>query len=183
MAEVIRHGGGVVAMYDEASIINGMTKCGYSEREARKFANDGCWEVQVPGATNFAYIPFDGLQIFNRAIGLKDDSPERDFKNIDEIFAAFKSELQKAIDEIFKREVTDAFVNCINESYPTTVVDVFTDGCIENVLAYDELGPRYTVHSPHFRRRTVFPKRQCRCSACRRQKPGLFDSRGNVGIF
>ena len=25
------------------------------------FANDGCWEVQIPGKTCFGYFPFDGL--------------------------------------------------------------------------------------------------------------------------
>ena len=53
MAEVIRHGGGVVAAYNNDQIVEELVDFGYDIREARDFANDGCWEVQVPGKTLF----------------------------------------------------------------------------------------------------------------------------------
>ena len=52
-AEVIRHGGGVVAFYNEETVLKALTKAGYPIQEARQFANDGCWEVQIPGKTYF----------------------------------------------------------------------------------------------------------------------------------
>jgi hypothetical protein len=48
-AEVVRHCGGVVAFYGETSVIRSLVSYGYDEAEARQFANDGCWEIQVPG--------------------------------------------------------------------------------------------------------------------------------------
>ncbi|MGM9624415.1 MAG: pyruvate formate lyase family protein, partial [Eubacteriales bacterium] len=59
MAQVIRHGGGVVAMYNEDLVIGSLVGFGYDVREARRFANDGCWEVQIPGRTRFSYCPMD----------------------------------------------------------------------------------------------------------------------------
>ena len=59
----MRHGGGIVAVYNEPLVIKSLTDFGYSLDEARRFANDGCWEVQVPGKTYFKYVPFDSLQI------------------------------------------------------------------------------------------------------------------------
>jgi len=60
-AEVMRHGGGVVALYNEPLILEALELAGYDRIEARDFANDGCWEVQIPGKTCFGYFPFDGL--------------------------------------------------------------------------------------------------------------------------
>ncbi|MBQ4050043.1 MAG: pyruvate formate lyase family protein, partial [Oscillospiraceae bacterium] len=59
VAEVMRYGGGILAVYNEDLIIKSLTGCGYPLTEARKFANDGCWEVQIPGKTDFIYMPFD----------------------------------------------------------------------------------------------------------------------------
>ncbi|MBQ0104589.1 MAG: pyruvate formate lyase family protein, partial [Armatimonadetes bacterium] len=58
-AEVIKKGGGIVACYNEAAVIEALIKFGYTEEEARSFANDGCWEAIIPGKTNFIYTPFD----------------------------------------------------------------------------------------------------------------------------
>ena len=66
----MRHGGGIVAVYSEELILRALQDIGYPASEARRFANDGCWEVQIPGKTDFAYMPFDALQIFNQALGL-----------------------------------------------------------------------------------------------------------------
>jgi formate C-acetyltransferase len=57
IAEVIRYGGGVIAVYNEDLIIESLVDYGYELSEAKKFANDGCWEIQIPGKTFFSYIP------------------------------------------------------------------------------------------------------------------------------
>lgn len=49
VAEVMRYGGGILAFYNEDLVISALVKDGYDEREVRKFANDGCWEVQISG--------------------------------------------------------------------------------------------------------------------------------------
>jgi formate C-acetyltransferase len=41
VAEVMRYGGGILAVNNEDLVINALVKDGYDEREARKFANDG----------------------------------------------------------------------------------------------------------------------------------------------
>ena len=66
IAEVMRFGGGMLAIYNEDLVIDALKKDGYSEREARRFATDGCWEVQIPGQTYFIYYPFDSLQILQK---------------------------------------------------------------------------------------------------------------------
>ena len=55
VAEVMRFGGGTLAVYNEDLVLDALVKDGYDLREARKFANDGCWEVQIPGCIGGQY--------------------------------------------------------------------------------------------------------------------------------
>lgn len=70
IAEVQRLGGGIIGVYNEDLIINSLVDFGYSLEEARRFANDGCWEVQVPGKTCFAYIPIDVFGLLQKTLGV-----------------------------------------------------------------------------------------------------------------
>ena len=61
VAEVIRLGGGLLAVYNDDVVIEALVRFGYSPQEACRYANDGCWEVQIPGKTHFAYWSWDVL--------------------------------------------------------------------------------------------------------------------------
>lgn len=154
IAQVMRHGGGIVAVYNEDLILRSLAHLGYDEREARTFANDGCWEVQIPGKTDFIYMPFDALQVFNRAVGLSTDEIPP-FESIEEVYAAFYRELQAEVRTSYAEHVENAFTNCDGgcraQGYvrPASVVSLFEDGCIDNARGYYDGGPTYTVRSPH----------------------------------
>lgn len=157
IAEVMRHGGGIVAIYNEDLVLQALANEGYEEKEARRFANDGCWEVQIPGKTNFSYHPFDGLQIFNKALGLDEacDAAIPAFASVDEIYEAFLKGLKKHLENTFRERVADRFIKKDGrwqpkyQETPTSVVSLFEDGCIENARSYHEYGPTYMVRSPH----------------------------------
>ncbi|MBQ7555671.1 hypothetical protein IJS98_04365, partial [bacterium] len=85
VAEVMRYGGGIVAVYNEELILRSLTEYGYPKSDAAKFANDGCWEVQVPGKTYFSYHPFDSLLILQRET-LKNYDGSVDFASFDELY-------------------------------------------------------------------------------------------------
>ncbi len=155
VAEVIRLGGGVVAIYNEDLIIDALVQYGYNEREARKFANDGCWEVQIPGCTYFSYAPFDALQILQRDT-LNRYETTASFASFEDLYAAFIRDLTSGVYNI-KRSINRRFVNgddpsqgwVWKETTPCTVVSLFEQGCIEKGLSYYEGGPKYNVMSPH----------------------------------
>lgn len=154
-AEVIRHGGGVLAVYNEDLILRSLTDFGYSLSEARTFANDGCWEVQIPGKTCFSYVPFDSLAVLQR-VTLKEYSPEEEFADFDELYAKYLFDLEQQTEQIYKErtagmEREDASPDgwSWKKSVPCTVVSLFEDGCIKAGRSYFEGGPRYTVCSPH----------------------------------
>ncbi len=155
MAEVIRHGGGVIAVYNEPLILRSLVKFGYPEAEARRFANDGCWEVQVPGKTRFAYTPFDGLQVLlNDTLRLHTDTPAC-FSSFAELYEAFLEQLKEKLESIYRDIVawrlqkTDDGAWVYKKEQPCSVISLLEQGCIESARSYFEGGPVYDVQSPH----------------------------------
>lgn len=157
VSEVIRHGGGTVAVYNESTILNALERFGYSHEEASDFANDGCWEVQVPGATRFSYYPFDSLQILlNDTLKLNTDSLPS-FDSFEDIKEAFFKNLEAHVDAIASSLINGHIVNpCGDPSkevfrtfFPTSVIDLFENDCVERGLGYLDGGTRYNVIPPH----------------------------------
>ena len=154
IAGVTRHGGGVVAVYNEPLIIDALTSFGYSLEEARGFANDGCWEVQIPGKTMFTYSPFDSLDILLNKV-LKLSTTPAHFDNMDELYHAFYEGLREKIEQIYNETVVN-YTGTVpgkdwswSASIPCSVVSVFIAGCIENARSYLGGGAEYVVISPH----------------------------------
>lgn len=144
IARVVRHGSGVVAVYNEDLVMDSLTEFGYSPEDARCFANDGCWEVQVPGQTSFVYEPIDIYQVYeNEVLGMNGKSvPE--YASFEELYAAFRAALGQTVAAWHDR--ADGF---FKTGFPTSVVALFTDDCIETARDYYEGGARYHVFSPH----------------------------------
>lgn len=151
VAQVMRYGGGILAIYNEDLVIDALVKAGYDLSEARKFANDGCWEVQVPGKTYFSYIPFDSLQILQQKTLLGYDQSLA-FDCFEDLYKQFISDLYEAVHGIYLN-ITNGLKN-INTlerqwEWPCTVVSLFEQGCIEKGASYADGGPVYNVISPH----------------------------------
>lgn len=146
-AEVMRYGGGVVAIYGEQTVLAAMQKDGYDLRTARRFANDGCWEVQIPGETYFRYIPFDGYKIFQDALATcRDDDYE-------DLYGRFMAGIERTVGGIHAW----ATATCgerdgqwtMGNNTPCAVASFFTRGCAEKGLSYTDGGAVYNVVSPH----------------------------------
>ena len=156
VAEVIRLGGGVVAVYNEDLIIESLVDYGYELGEARKFANDGCWEIQIPGKTFFSYIPFDALQILQQII-LDNYGQNTCVLDFESLYNAFMDGLKMKVSELLSKRNDSRFLYTAvptkdwkwKPSTPCTVVSLFEQGCIEKGLSYLEGGPIYNVVSPH----------------------------------
>lgn len=150
VAEVMRFGGGILAIYNEELVISALVKDGYDEREARRFANDGCWEVQIPGKTYFIYSPFDSLRILQQNTLCAYDG-KAVYETFEELYQQYKSDLYNAVKGIFDAKCTlfteDKFKWA--KQFPCTIVSLFEEGCIEKGASYLEGGPVYNITSPH----------------------------------
>ena len=153
-ARTVRYGGGIVAFYNEPLILRALTEYGYSPEEARRFANDGCWEVQVPGKTYFSYTPFDSLAILqHQTLG---DYAGVTFDSFEALYAAYVRDLGEQVAAIAGRYAARMEPDALAEgrprwkkSTPCTVVSLFEQGCIASARSYLEGGPVYHVGSPH----------------------------------
>lgn len=155
-AEVVRLGGGVLAFYNEDLILESLVRDGYDLREARNFTNDGCWEIQIGGKTNFAYHPFDSLRLLlDKTLGLQEETPN-DYPDMQSLYEDYKKQMNEQMELIFKEKITDMLAEDDNGRYeswkttfPTSVIDLFTEGCAESGKRYLEGGPKYQICSPH----------------------------------
>ena len=151
ISEVMRYGNGVLAVYNEDLILEALSDFGYPEKEARNFANDGCWEVQIPGKTAFSYIPFDGLAILQRNT-LGSYAEGISYASFEELYAKYIADLGVQIKGIYDVRLglfEDDKYSIWKPTMPCTVVSIFEDDCIEKGYSYYEGGTRYTVVSPH----------------------------------
>ena len=155
IAEVVRYGGGIIAVYNEELILNSLVKAGYALYDARRFANDGCWEVQIPGETYFIYGPFDGYSLLMRDVLGLPDAPKH-FDSYEELWDAYAKRLRDYADEAYRtvsgwRGYRDENGDWVwnNDGPPCAVVSLFTKDCAKNGRSYYQGGPRYTVFSPH----------------------------------
>lgn len=151
VAEVIRYGGGIVAVYNEDLILESLEQMGYPRGEAISFANDGCWEIQVPGKTNFNYIPFDALKLLQN-ITLNGYDENIHLANFNELVHKFQEDIKDQVKAIFENSVLTMFEDeqfHFKTENPCSVVALFEDSCIEKGLSYKEGGSVYTVISPH----------------------------------
>jgi formate C-acetyltransferase len=145
VAEVQRHGGGIAALYNEEVVIDGLVKFGYPLEEAREFANDGCWEVLIPGKTAFIYVPFDLLALLQDTLGLNDaNAPAPDYADFDSLYAAFMQRLRAHIDR--HNAMAD---NAHNGGNSTPLISLFVEDCIERARGYNNGGAHYRVMAPH----------------------------------
>lgn len=147
VAEVAKLGGGILAVYNEDLVIKSLTDFGYSLREARNFANDGCWEVQVPGKTCFRYDGYDLLQILQREVlKMGEQTPSHlPYNSFEELFSAYS----QAGHRYLQKYVFEGAKEAVGHGYVALLVSLLTENCIASGKNYWSGGAMYTVYSPH----------------------------------
>lgn len=144
VAEVQRLGTGTVAIYNNDFIIKNLVDFGYDIREARDFANDGCWEIQIPGKTCFIYSPYDVVTILDHVLGA-DGEETPDYPEFEDLYRAWVKDNRAAAENIIENYAK----GWGTDGRPNTLVSLFIEDCVENAAGYNSRGARYTVFSPH----------------------------------
>ena len=145
MARVIRHGSGVVAVYNEEVVLKTLAATGYDAKTASHFANDGCWEVQIPGRTRFAYYPRDLYAVYQNEALCMDGRAVVEYPDFEAFYAAYHRGMQGLVE--WFQSAADSFIS--NELPIVALIALFEDPCIENARDYECGGPDYVVCSLH----------------------------------
>lgn len=53
--EILREGGGMPALFNDEQIVPALERIGIPTAHARDYTNDGCWEIIIPGRTDFMF--------------------------------------------------------------------------------------------------------------------------------
>ncbi|HRY68177.1 MAG TPA: pyruvate formate lyase family protein [Phycisphaerae bacterium] len=144
VAEVQRHGGGTVGVYNENVVIDGLVKLGYPLAEARTFTNDGCWEALIPGRTTFSYVPFDMLGLLQATLGLNGSGDPPAYPDFEHLYGAFLAHLDRHLESHHRQ--ADGWAR---NGVPAPLVSLFVEDCIERARGYHDRGSRYSVLAPH----------------------------------
>jgi pyruvate-formate lyase len=109
--EVLKSGGGMPALFNDEVIIPALQRIGIPDRDARDYTNDGCWEVILPGKTDFRFQRLSLMLCLewalNRGVtrvnGLKegvDTGDPRAFDSYEKVWQAFLAQMDAMIGRV-----------------------------------------------------------------------------------
>ena len=154
IADVQLLGGGIVSVYNEDVVMDGLRRLGFPEDEVRAYTNDGCWEVIIPGKTNFGYCPFDVLKCFQNAL-FAEKTPE----TAEELYAKYLENLRGAVEWIQNNSViprhyrktanADGTVSFESWKGCDVTLSLLEPSCRESAHSYQDLGTKYAIVGIH----------------------------------
>lgn len=147
-AEAMRLGGGVVAVYNEDVIIEGLVRLGFDLPAARMFTNDGCWEILIPGRSSFSYHPFDCMQLLQQTLGLAEGAPATDYPSFDSLYADFVGRIRETVRGTHEAIQAQRGLEALR-LHPSALLCLFIPPAIERGRGYYEDGPEFIIRSPH----------------------------------
>ena len=153
--EISRKGGGQPAFYNTEAQIMELVNAGKSLADARRGGSSGCVETGAWGSeayilTGYMNIPkifqltlFNGFdQYSGKQLGLE-LGYAKDFKTFDELWAAFKKQLEYFVD--VKIRGNNVIEKLYAQDMPAPCLSVVTNDCISNGKDYNAGGARYNT--------------------------------------
>jgi choline trimethylamine-lyase len=141
VCETLKDGGGMPALFNDEAIVPALERIGIPTADARDYTNDGCWEIIIPGRTDFRFLRLSMMLCLEWALnhgvsrigGVRaglDSGDARKFRSFDEVWAAFAAQM----DEMVKPTVAQAVetVNARSIVAPVPLLSALIRGCIES---------------------------------------------------
>lgn len=155
-AKILRKGSGEPALYNDATVIDGLTRMGIPLEDARDYSNDGCWEVLIPGKSYFSYAHLELLQVLEYTLQhgyslsrnrkeYQDLGDPDQYKTFDEFYAAVMSMANDQIERILRNKV-----NYYHDRYkiaPSPLLSSMMHDCVEKGMDLSLDGTKYNLYS------------------------------------
>ena len=137
----LKEGGGMPAMFNDPSIIPALERIGIPTPDARDYTNDGCWEVIIPGRTDFRFQRLSVMLCLEWALnrgrsrldGTRagiDTGDGRAFRSFEDVWRAFAAQLDAMVGSTVERIVRTLDDRSILA--PVPLLSALIDGAIES---------------------------------------------------
>jgi len=137
--EVLKDGGGMPALFNDEAIVPALERIGIPTPDARDYTNDGCWELIIPGRTDFRFQRLSLMLCLEWALnrgktrldgardGLDTGDP-RAFSTFDDVWQAFLAQLEAMVARTV-RQVIDTIDDRATIA-PVPLLSALIDGTI-----------------------------------------------------
>ena len=141
VCETLKDGGGMPAIFNDEAIIPALERIGIPTPDARDYTNDGCWEVIIPGRTDFRFQRLSAMLCLEWALnrgrsrldGVRqgpDTGDPRAFAGFDEVWRAFDTQLDAMIARVVAQVVRT--IDDRSTIAPVPLLSALIDGAIES---------------------------------------------------
>ena len=150
--EVLKEGGGMPAIFSDEAIVPALERFGIPTPEARDYTNDGCWEVIIPGRTDFRFqrlslmlcLEWVLTRGYTRVNGQReglDTGDPREFSTYEEMWQAYRKQLDAMVGRVVAH-----VVETLDDRHTIALVPLLSaliDGAIESRRDMTAGGARY----------------------------------------
>ena len=141
VCETLKEGGGMPAIFNDEAIVPALERIGIPPPDARDYTNDGCWEVIIPGRTDFRFQRLSVMLCLEWALnrgmsridGVQhgiDTGDPRTFRTFEDVWCAFEAQLDAMVRRVVARVVET--INDRNTIAPVPLVSALIDGAISS---------------------------------------------------
>jgi len=139
VCEVLKDGGGMPALFNDEQIIPALEGIGIPQADARDYTNDGCWEVIIPGRTDFRFQRLSVMLCLEWALNRgrsrlngtqqgPDTGDPRGFGSYGQVWNGFVAQLDAMVDRVVKDVVRT--INARSIVAPVPLLSALIEGCI-----------------------------------------------------
>ena len=156
-AAILREGSGEPVMYNDETIIAGLVDAGIPIEDARDYSNDGCWEVLIPGKTDYSYEHIQIMKLLEHVLtqnvdlitgekgGFAETGDPVAMKSYEEFYAAFLEHIRGYVDWLITKKMKYRLKRA--EISPSVLVSTLMDDCVERGLDIAADGAHYNFFS------------------------------------
>ena len=153
--EVLKEGGGMPALFNDEQLIPALERFGIPAPDARDYTNDGCWEVIIPGRTDFRFQRLSMMLCLewalNRGVSRVDGTQQGldtgdpcAFSSFEEVWQAFLAQMDAMVGRVV-HDVIDS-LNDRSTIAPVPLLSALIDGPIQARRDMTAGGARYRTY-------------------------------------
>jgi len=152
VCEVLKEGGGMPALFSDEALVPALEGVGIPRQDALDYTNDGCWEVIIPGRTDFRFQRLSLMLCLEWALnrgrsrldgaqaGIDTGDP-RAFTSFAQVWEAFLAQMDAMVGRVVSQVV--ATINERATIAPVPLLSALIEGAVESRRDLTAGGAKY----------------------------------------